>query len=237
MTDPLAKPPVSAIRTTWAIVRLVCATVLAAAIITQVFATVNWAEGEGFDLLTAVTNHLSTFTVISSVFGAIVLALGGVWLVRHQRPGTMEPRWLTVIFLCVGVAMVITGIVYNLLLRASGPDPDTVRWASEIKHSVAPIVFALDLALCVACPAMRWRDVGLALIFPLVWITYTLIRGPFITSPATGEPWWYPYGFLNPHTTGWGVALYIVGIAVALAALAALAVWRSQWGAKRRAAG
>jgi hypothetical protein len=64
------------------------------------------------------------------------------------------------------------------------------------------------------------------LVFPVAWILYTLVRGPLVTNPVTKDPWWYPYPFLDPHLVGGygGVALYVVGIAVALGAVAALVV-------------
>lgn len=57
---------------------------------------------------------------------------------------------------------------------------------------------------------------------PAVWICYTLVRGPLVVNPVTGDPWWYPYHFLNPHNpAGWpGVIGYSVGIAVVIAAVA-----------------
>lgn len=220
----------------WASVRLATAAALFIAIIAQVVATAAYAQSEGQHLATAIANHFSYFTVLSTTAGAIVLAIGGVWLLTGGRRGLLEPRWISVLFLCVGSAVVITGIVYNLLLRNDGvPDPDTLIWASEIKHVVAPLVFAIDLVLHIARPALRWSDVALTLIYPITWAAYTLLRAEAITDPLTGNPWWYPYGFLDPHKAAWGyasVALYIVGIAAALALIAAGAVWASR---RRRA--
>ena len=57
---------------------------------------------------------------------------------------------------------------------------------------------------------------------------YTLVRGPLTVNPISGQAWWYPYPFLNPHNfaNGYGtVALYIVGISILIAAFATLTVW------------
>jgi hypothetical protein len=61
-----------------------------------------------------------------------------------------------------------------------------------------------------------------------------MIRAPFITNPGTGDPFWYPYPFLNPNNanlepiSGYpGVILYVIGISVAMLAVGALVVW---WG-------
>lgn len=223
---------------TWALIRLATAVALFVAIVGQLNATIGYAVAEEHHVATEVANHLSYFTVLSTFVGAIVLAIGGVWLATAGMRGATEPRWLSILFLCVGSAVVITGVVYNLLLRNDGvPDPDTLTWASEIKHVVAPLVFAADLVLHVARPAMRWSDVALTLIYPVAWAVYTLVRGELITNPLDGVAWWYPYGFLDPHRVAGGylgVALYIVGIAAALALIAALAVWCSRLRAPER---
>lgn len=174
--------------------RLGTAAALLIAIIAQLAATARWAETDGLDPVTTIVNHLSYFTVLSTLAGAIVLVIGGAWLLTRGRLGELEPRWISVLFLCAGSAVVITGIVYNLLLRNDGvPDPDTLTWASEIKHVVAPVVFALDLVLHVARPPFRWSNAALALIYPVAWAGYTLVRGELVTDPVSGTPWWYPY--------------------------------------------
>jgi hypothetical protein len=75
--------------------------------------------------------------------------------------------------------------------------------------------------------ALPWRAVLGIVIFPLVWVAYTLLRAPFIINPGNGDPYWYPYPFLNPNGSGgWGsVAIYVVIIAVAIIAVASVVVW------------
>jgi hypothetical protein len=69
---------------------------------------------------------------------------------------------------------------------------------------------------------LRWRAAFAALLFPLAWIVYTLVRAPFITAPASGTPYWYPYPFLDPYgPAGWGgVWTYIAAIAAGILAVA-----------------
>lgn len=229
----------SRIRTTWAIVRLLTAAALLTAIIAQIQATASWASAAGHNVAVALANHLSYFTVLSTAAGAIVLVVGGAWLLTHSRSDATEPRPISLLFLCIGSAVVITGIVFNVLLRNDGvPDPDTLTWASEIKHVVAPLVFALDLGFNIARAPLRWSDIAVTLIYPVLWAIYTLIRGEFVPDEAAGTSWWYPYGFLDPHRVAGGylgVALYVIAIAAALALLAAVAVWLSRrpWRSRR----
>ena len=65
-------------------------------------------------------------------------------------------------------------------------------------------------------------------VFPILWAVYTLVRGPLVTNPISGNPYWYPYPFMDPHNfeNGYlGVAVYIVGIAIAILAAGCLVVW------------
>ena len=119
--------------------------------------------------------------------------------------------------------MLLTGIVYNVLLRQISLDQGTtVPWSNEVLHVVAPLFLLVDLFFAPGRSWLHWSSVFWVLVFPVVWIGYTLVRGSLVTSPRTGDPWWYPYPFLDPQLQGGylGVALYIVGIAVAIVLLA-----------------
>lgn len=238
----VASPPAHPVgRLLWALIRLATAAALAIAITAQVVNTARYSAENGLDVGMMIANHFSYFTVLSTSAGTLVLAIGGIWLATRGRRGGNEPVWLSILFLSIGSAMVITGIVYNVLLRNDGaPDPDTLTWASEIKHVIAPIVFALDLILHIGRSSLRWSAVALTLIYPLAWAVYTLLRGELVTDPLNGTAWWYPYGFLDPHTsaTGYaGVAVYVVAIAAALALIAAGSIWLSRRASRIRGAG
>jgi ABC-type Fe3+ transport system permease subunit len=76
--------------------------------------------------------------------------------------------------------------------------------------------------------ALGWGAVGVAAIFPVAWVVYTLVRAGTVIAPATGDPWWYPYPFLDPHRPGasYGtVAVYVVVIAAVIIGVAAAVVW------------
>jgi hypothetical protein len=126
--------------------------------------------------------------------------------------------------------MLITGVVYNALLRATSIGPDTVRWANEVMHVAAPLFLLLDLLLGTGHRRPRWRVAWGAVGFPLAWIVYTLVRAPLITAPGANTSYWYPYPFLNPHgAAGWGgVWGYVAAIAagIVLVALGVVAVLR-----------
>lgn len=217
--------------TWWPYARLATALLGLAAIIAQLTRTIhNAVEADtdwGAHLPTVASNFLSFFTIESNLLAAIVLAISAIWAWTSGRGAEREPRWLAVLLLCVSTYMIVTGIVYNLLLRnVELPQGVTVGWANEVLHVIIPLFLLADLLFAPNRRALPWKAVAITAIFPIVWAVYTLTRANMIIAPATGESWWYPYPFLDPHISGGylGVSGYIVGIAAAIVAVAALVV-------------
>ncbi|MGH3351103.1 MAG: Pr6Pr family membrane protein, partial [Nocardioides sp.] len=171
---------------------------------------------EGSDLATVVVNFFSYFTIDSNLVAVAALVAGGAWALTR---GGEEPAWITVLLAAAATFMIITGLVYNLLLR--GLVPSAVPWANEILHLIGPAFLLLDLFLAPPRRPLPWRAVGAVIAFPILWAAYTLIRGEHVVSPLTGDLWWYPYPFLDNHLHGYGVVLaYVVGIAAAFTLVA-----------------
>lgn len=106
------------------------------------------------------------------------------------------------------VYMTVTGVVFTLLL--AGTDVDTaVPWVNDIVHSVMPIVVVADWLIDPPLVRQTLRQAITWLSFPLVWLAYTLVKGPIVGK--------YPYPFLDPANGGYGsVALYSVAILVVM---------------------
>lgn len=219
--------------TWWPYARLAAAALGLAAVIAQLSLTVQIAleasTPYGSHLPTVWTNFLSFFTIDSNIIAAVVLVIAAIWALRHRGDAEAEPRWLAVLLVCASTYMIVTGIVYNTLLRGVElPQGVTVPWSNEVLHVVIPLFLLADLLFAPRRRALRWRAVAIATIFPITWVVYTMIRANLIIAPATGETWWYPYPFLNPHIVpgGYlGVAGYIVGIAIAIIGVACFVVW------------
>jgi hypothetical protein len=232
---------------TWSVLRLLIAAAILAAIVAQLIESISRAAGRGDDVLTVATNFFSFFTILSNAIAVIVLVLVAGWyLTAGQRVNAgatapVEPRGPAIALASVSTYMIITGIVYNILLRGVQlyPGTEPIPWSNEVLHLIGPLFLLLDVFLAPRRRSLPWGTVGIIAIFPIVWVVYTLIRGPLITNPATGEGWWYPYPFLNPNNfeNGFGgVAIYIVGIAIAIIAVGALVVWVGRRRAARRTA-
>lgn len=228
--------------TPWAVVRLVGAAGILAAVGTQLTMTMDNALHSstpyGSHIPTVMANFLSFFTIESNIWAAVMLVIVAVWSLRTAgAPSTgsgtdaVEPRWIAILLACGSTYMIVTGIVYNTLLRGIAlPQGTTVVWANEVLHVVGPLILLADVLLAPRRRRLTWGTVGIIAAFPITWAAYTLIRANLILSPSTGEPGWYPYPFLNPALVpgGYlGVAGYITGIAVAILAVGAGVVWVS----------
>jgi hypothetical protein len=214
----------------WPYVRLSAAALAVAAIVAQLVRTLEIALAAdtawGAHLPTVFANFFSFFTILSNVLAAVVLAVGGIWGLTH-RDARVEPTWLATLLVCASTYMIVTGVVYNTLLRGIAlPQGATVAWSNEVLHVVVPLVLLADVLFAPRRRALGWGTVGVAAIFPIVWVIYTLLRANLVTAPATGNPWWYPYPFLDPALNGGygGVALWVLLIAAIILATAALVV-------------
>ncbi|MCB0892104.1 MAG: Pr6Pr family membrane protein [Propionibacteriaceae bacterium] len=147
-----------------------------AALAAQFQASVSLAIGLGRDVGLTVVNFFSFFTVLSNLGAALVLA--SIAWTSVQRPGTLT-RTAGLALACVTTAMLVTGVVYNLLLRSIElPQGTTVPWSSEVLHVVGPVFMPVDLLVAPGLRRLSWSALGWVLAFPLVWVAYTVVRGP-----------------------------------------------------------
>lgn len=218
----------------WSFVRLLGAALILAAVAHQLIITVTNAleatTPHGSHLPTVLANFASFFTIESNLSAVVALLLAGLWGLRAAE-GEREPRGLAILLACASTYMITTGIVYNTLLRGIElPQGATVTWANEMMHLIGPLLLLADVLVAPGRGPLRKRTVAVIAAFPVLWAVYTLVRGPLITSPATGLHYWYPYPFLNPNQPGGYplVAVYIAGIAVVVLAIGSGVVWISR---------
>ena len=170
-------------------------------------------------------NFFSYFTVLSNIGAAVVLGAFAVEPELESRTSFGLARGAVTLY------MAVTGIVYNVLLAPTAADVSTnLEWVNVIVHMVGPAVVVVDYLVD---PPPHEPSVGEAatwLIFPAVWLTYTMVRGPIVD--------WYPYPFLDPdlHSV-MSIVSTCVAILVAFVILGALLRWWSGRTAARRTAG
>jgi hypothetical protein len=169
----------------------------------------------GYQLSRSVANGFSAvsffsyFTILSNLFAAVVLLLGVAWFGRDSARFD-SVRGAAVVYLAT------TGITFALLLRDLAEEVQTTTpWVDTVLHRMMPLVVVLDWLIDPPRRRLEARRVWWWLLFPLLYLPYTLLRGPVVD--------WYPYPFLDPRPHGYGpVAVASVGVAVGIVVLALL---------------
>lgn len=153
-------------------------------------------------------NFFSYFTILSNLAAMVVLGA------LAARPVLVGHRQFALARGAVTVYMTITGIVYNLLLAPAAADVSTqLAWVNSIVHVVAPIIVVIDWFVDRSPVRPTLGQAAGWLIFPAVWLVYTMIRGPLAD--------WYPYPFLDPDDNSVAaIAVTCCGILAAFVAVA-----------------
>lgn len=169
-----------------------------------------------------IVNFFSYFTIQSNLIGVAALAASAVI-------GPPRPRWLDWLRGAAVVYLTVTFIVVIFLLQ--GVDVGLqLAWVDFALHKLLPLIVVVDFAFDPPKARLSTRDALLWLVFPLIWLAYTLIRGPIAG--------WYPYPFLDPANGGYSAVGMTSLVVVVAGALLSLAVaWLGNRLAARRDAG
>jgi hypothetical protein len=151
-------------------------------------------------------NFFSYFTIESNIFAAGVLVISAYATVQARRSQLLSSaRGAATLY------MVITGLVFAILLSGiKGAHFTAVPRDNVILHYIMPVVILLDWVVDTAQPSVTFRRGLRWIIYPLVYVGYTLVRGR-ITR-------WYPYPFLNPSPHGY------IPVAITCAIIAVVSV-------------
>lgn len=168
-------------------------------------------NGEGLSgLLGRWFDTVSYFTNLSNLIVAIVLTM------LARNPNRKGLLWQTLRMDSL-VMISITGLIYVIVLAPDAQVEGLDIIVNAIKHYIVP---AMTVALWLIAGPRRQislASVFTALVIPIVWAVYTLIRGEFIAA--------YPYGFLNVIAYGLpSVIVNITGVA-ALGIVLGLIFW------------
>lgn len=165
-------------------------------------------SGDAVPLATRLVRLFSFFTIQSNILVFVsVLALA----IAPTRDG----GWWRVLRLDGLIGIVVTGLVYELALRGLQDLERGAKLADFLLHVFAPWLTLLGWLLFGPRPRISWRTVGLAMIWPFLWLVYTFAHG------AVSH--WYPYPFLRVTDIGYPVALRNTALVLVLGVLLASA--------------
>lgn len=161
-------------------------------------ATLLGYAGQGF--LGRIFDFFTYFTIWSNIVVAIVM-----WMLVANP--TRDGKIFRVLRLDAVLMISVTGIIYQALLAGSAHNVGLEVVTNLFEHILTPIVTVLVFLIVGPRRQLRWIDIPLALILPIGWAFFALIRGAIIGA--------YPYGFLNVSVHGLGqVLITIVAIAI-----------------------
>ena len=145
---------------------------------------------------------VSYFTEWSNVVVAIVFALLAV---RTDGRG----RLMHVLLLDALLMIIVTGIIYNAVLAPSAPPLHGWPLVSNtLVHVLSPILAVVTWAAFGPRGWLHRSLIPAALVIPIIWLVYTLIRGAIVHA--------YPYGFINVVEVGYAMAFVNILVIVAL---------------------
>lgn len=158
---------------------------------------------------------ITYFTIISNITVAVIVTLLLVRPGLFVRSGFGGDMWRALRLDSV-LMIVITGIVYNLLLAEGGKEGWDLL-SNTLLHWVVPLLTPIVWIIAGPRGLIRGRTIPLALILPLAWAAFALIRGQVVGA--------YPYPFLDVSANGWASVLTFIAVIVVVAVLLALVLW------------
>jgi hypothetical protein len=216
-------------RILFAVLRIAVAALIVAAVVGQLILSLGYWADKGADAAMHTMHFFSFFTIDSNLLSVVALLIGAGLLLFRKEP---NPPAYNLFLAAVVTYMITTGVVYNLLLRGVElPQGSTLAWSNEVLLVIAPLWLLADWLLAPGRAPIASSQLWKILVFPVVWCVYTLVRGPLVADTVYGNPYWYPYPFLNPNNleNGYvGVAFYIILITIVIGAAAAGVLWVSR---------
>jgi len=168
----------------------------------------------GFSTGKLVTNYFSYFTILSNIFAVVCVT------VQLLTPAGSISKFFSGIGVQSAIALyiAIVGIVYNTVLRFVWDFEGWDKVANELLHVIDPVLYLIYWYIYVPKGELKWKQSVVWLIFPLIYIIYSLIRGPIAD--------WYPYFFINVKELGYSTAFtYMFFVFIAFLVAGLLIVW------------
>jgi hypothetical protein len=169
-----------------------------------------------------IVQFFSYFTILGNVLVQLCCFFTVVWSKSRIGLFFTKPETITAVTLYI----LIVGIIYNTLLRFLSHPQGLSMVVDELLHVVTPLSFFLFWWRFLDKGTIRWNHLFYWLIFPLVYLFYTLWHGSF-----SG---FYPYPFVNVSELGMDrVLLNSFGVTLVFVAIGALLIVLGKWQNKR----
>lgn len=154
-----------------------------------------------------IVNFFSFFTVLSNIAVAVTT---GLLAVRLDRRSTL----FRTLRLDGVIAIAVTGVVFHLTLAQLQELTGWNAFADFLLHTLSPILTGLGWLLLGPRGQINRRIVVAAVIAPVCWIVYALVRGALVQDRFGND--YYAYPFMNVQEHGYPVVLINVSIVAVL---------------------
>lgn len=149
-------------------------------------------------------------------FFTILINLGAASVATAVALGIKSPLGQPRARLMAATSILMVGLVYSIALRALWSPTGLQKIADAALHDVAPLSW-LVLWLVASHPRLAWSEIFWALIPPVAYVIYAMVRGAAEN--------WYAYWFLDPsHQTPGQFAISFIVLVAAFTLMAGLLV-------------
>jgi hypothetical protein len=137
-------------------------------------------------------NFLSYFTILCNLLIAASLSISSI----NPRSGIGAFFSGYSYQSALTVYILIVALIYNFVLRGTWSFVGWLKINNNLLHVVVPVFFFIYWIAFIPKGSLKWKNNWSWMIFPLIYLVYTLIRGEIIH--------WYPYPFINVIKHGYG---------------------------------
>jgi hypothetical protein len=143
-----------------------------------------------------IVRFFSYYTVLTNILIAVCFTMVYLKGIGEKSNFFARPNTLT----ATAVYICIVALTYNLILRFQWAPTGLTRVPDELLHLIIPIIYLIFWIKFVPKQNLQWKSILPWAIYPLVYLGYTLLRGPSAK--------WYPYPFMDVDKLGYHTVLF-----------------------------
>ncbi|MEQ1675393.1 MAG: Pr6Pr family membrane protein [Chitinophagaceae bacterium] len=157
----------------------------------QLKLSLDTTSATGFTALKTVINFFSYFTILCNLLVAV--SLTSSLLLPRSALGSFFSA--PIVTSAIALYIFIVGLVYNLVLRNIWEPTGWQLVADNLLHVIVPLLYVLYWIFFTPKQTLHWKNILPWLIFPALYLGYSLIRGTVDN--------WYPYPFVDVSKLGY----------------------------------
>ncbi len=176
--------------------------VVAIGLVVQLVATARLHSGFFDSRAGRIANMFCFFTIQSNIIVLVTCALLAAGSARR-------PTWFWVLRLDGVVCIAVTFVVFHVALADLHDLQGLAKVADFLLHTASPLLCVIGWLVFGPRGRTSWRTVRLAVIFPVAWLVFALVRGPLVGD-------YYPYPVLDVGEHGYPRVLLNCAVVAAL---------------------